>query len=1364
MKKRLLSFILTMSMLFSMLQAFSVNVYARPKTDAVVYEANNEYATGEGPSYSGEDFDVETLQITFTVADQGTLAVEGYSFAGWNTQDDGLGAMYQPGQEITITEPLILYAIWKAHIHDNGTAETSDDIKFEKSISSEGDLIELFTSGGSAFLNRDIVLSETAVIAEAKDVSLCLNDHTITLAENVTGSIIQLNLNSTLLITDCGDSIRYFTDEDGDYAFETMHDNGFDVSDKTIGTDYIKTVGGVLYGGNTESAGGAIYTLGYTELILDGINLVGNKAKDSGGAVNALVLTLKDCLVAGNYSDTNGGAIACGQVSITGSSISYNTAKQAGGGLYSIEVSDTTISGTDIIGNRVLNTDETNANAQCGAISFSSKATTLIDCNICDNYVYSKNGEAKFAALEASKLTMQAVTVSNNTAEGKNAFAVIQSGYIDMEGSTVSGNRIIGSDTANTLIYFIKGDSIINDSGIYDNTAVCSGDALAYAGLKTDNIIGATVSFAGNLIISGNTFCDLYDLSSLNLTSLSSIKDTDGNNSKIASYYTAYISYGGKYEASLASSKDCSMFLRAVNPEAYIINKEEAGENKAVMVSRILQQPSKDNDYTFKLYTNDLGSEDISYQWYKLNGSYITQADNIISLTDGSWDGSIVNGMLAGMRIPYIINLTTSESSLYMYTSANNYIGPMIGTQVEAVIGYNGVYKVTPNNNKISLIATGVRFSKNLVTLNVVENNISAALDAPEAAEYRCISKHEGVNLISQDVKVDHVHEWTYSVEDGKTITATCTSIEGTCNYSGTDLSLTIYEPSNLTYDGTENVATFGAVNAILGYAPSIDYEYKKTADGSYATATDFKKAGWYKASFTVASTTAAVEYEVLKKVVNVTASAIKTYVGSNLANLTYTADTLLGTDTYTGTLSTNADKDTVGTYDITQGTLSAGSNYEINFTKGTYTVAAKPQPQDNPIEYNEPEEEKEPSLTVPVSGDKDTVKLEATVNDNNATIKNITSEEITNIGTGSTVIVDLSSLEKDVTGITIPKETFENVANSEAEGLEIKMPNGTVAVFDKKVLAAVADQAKGNNIKLVIDRDTKAEQSMTSAQKETVSEMNNPVVLDAYFISNGTRISDFRGGEAEVTAAYPTEYPVRVWYVTDEGEKELVPSTYDGKVATFTVTHFSHYVVEQLDGSSFKTCPQDETCVYAPFTDTDTKAWYHDGVHFCVDNKYMNGYGNNIFKPYDTLSRAMVVQILYNLEGRPALDSKPSFTDVDEKSWYADAIAWAEINNVVNGYGNGKYGPEDPVSREQLAAIYNRYASYKGYKLSANAELTAFTDAEKVSGWALKNIKWAIAVKLMEGKGNGILDPKGNATRAEAATMLKNFCENIAK
>lgn len=390
-------------------------------------------------------------------------------------------------------------------------------------------------------------------------------------------------------------------------------------------------------------------------------------------------------------------------------------------------------------------------------------------------------------------------------------------------------------------------------------------------------------------------------------------------------------------------------------------------------------------------------------------------------------------------------------------------------------------------------------------------------------------------------------------------------------------------------------------------------------------------------------------------------------------------------------------------------------------------------------------------TITVPVTGDKDSVKISATVSGSNATIKNVTSEQLDKVGTGTEVTIDLSGLSKSVTGVTIPKTTFENVAASDADGLEVKLPNGTTAVFDKTTVAAVAEQAQGANIQLVVDKDTKAEKTLTNAQKETVKALNNPVVLDAYFVSNGTRISDFKGGEAELTAEYPTTSPVRVWYVKDDGTKELVPSSFNGKTATFTVKHFSHYVIEQLDGSSYAACPQDNTCVYAKFTDADAKAWYHDGVHYCVENGMMNGVSATQFAPNGTLTRGMVVTVLARLSGE-------TVTSTGDK-WYADGQAWA----VANGVSDGTNMTAN-ITREQLATMLYRYAVLKGIdtnKFTENTNTLSYTDVFTISDWATSGMHFCIAAGVVNGD-NGMLYPTNTATRAEAAAMFQRLGEKV--
>ena len=152
-----------------------------------------------------------------------------------------------------------------------------------------------------------------------------------------------------------------------------------------------------------------------------------------------------------------------------------------------------------------------------------------------------------------------------------------------------------------------------------------------------------------------------------------------------------------------------------------------------------------------------------------------------------------------------------------------------------------------------------------------------------------------------------------------------------------------------------------------------------------------------------------------------------------------------------------------------------------------------------------------------------------------------------------------------------------------------------------------------------------------------------------------------------------------------------------------------------------------------------------------------MGGYSDGTFGPDGRLSRAQLAQILYNREGRPAGSGAAAFTDVDPGYWYAPAIAWAAANGIVTGYGGGRFGPNDSITREQLAVMLWRYA---GNPAATDAELH-FADAYKVSEWALDALRWATENHIINGKGGSILDPTGPATRAETAQMLKNFMEN---
>ena len=177
------------------------------------------------------------------------------------------------------------------------------------------------------------------------------------------------------------------------------------------------------------------------------------------------------------------------------------------------------------------------------------------------------------------------------------------------------------------------------------------------------------------------------------------------------------------------------------------------------------------------------------------------------------------------------------------------------------------------------------------------------------------------------------------------------------------------------------------------------------------------------------------------------------------------------------------------------------------------------------------------------------------------------------------------------------------------------------------------------------------------------------------------------------------------------------------------------------------------------PFTDVKETDWFYDAVDYVYKNGMMSGTGSNQFSPNVTTTRGMIVTILYRLEGSPAV-STSSFADVAAGEYYANGVYWAAANGIVTGYGNSLFGPNDPITREQMAAILYRYAQHKEYETTVSGDVSSFTDGTSISSYAVDPMNWAVGIGLLSGVGNNMLNPTGNATRAEAATILMRFCE----
>ncbi|MGN0962807.1 MAG: leucine-rich repeat protein [Clostridia bacterium] len=190
--------------------------------------------------------------------------------------------------------------------------------------------------------------------------------------------------------------------------------------------------------------------------------------------------------------------------------------------------------------------------------------------------------------------------------------------------------------------------------------------------------------------------------------------------------------------------------------------------------------------------------------------------------------------------------------------------------------------------------------------------------------------------------------------------------------------------------------------------------------------------------------------------------------------------------------------------------------------------------------------------------------------------------------------------------------------------------------------------------------------------------------------------------------------------------------------------------------------CDGGAACPSRKFIDVNTNEWYHLYVDYAVTNGLFNGTGSNTFEPQTAMTRAMLVTVLWRYEGSPAAGS-PSFDDVPKNEWYSEAVAWAETNGVVNGVGAGKFAPNGKITREQMATILFRYSQKKGMNTDKRGSFNAFPDAGQVSAYAAEAMSWTVGEGIINGS-DGLLLPQGNATRAQVATILTRYIENIVK
>ena len=400
--------------------------------------------------------------------------------------------------------------------------------------------------------------------------------------------------------------------------------------------------------------------------------------------------------------------------------------------------------------------------------------------------------------------------------------------------------------------------------------------------------------------------------------------------------------------------------------------------------------------------------------------------------------------------------------------------------------------------------------------------------------------------------------------------------------------------------------------------------------------------------------------------------------------------------------------------------------------------------------------------VTKPTTEADRTVEPSVTIKGDNASV-NVGFEDIKNaIGKAKEanepiIIAPKADGTVKTMEVSISKEALSEITKQTQAPLMVETSIGK-ATISNEALSAILSQVKDNSVTISLEAVEK-----TTLTPEQQAKVEDKPVFDISITSGGKNISSFDGKNITVSLPYTLKADekasdVKVWYLNDKGQLEEMKCTYDEKtgLATFTTNHLSKFMVGV------------ETAIVKPvvtfnFTDVSAADWFYDAVKFAMENGLFKGTSESTFSPNEAMTRGMLVSVLHRMAGEPA-GYKSSFTDVNENDWFAGPVAWAAANNVVSGYGQGLFGPNDKVTREQIAAILHRYAQSKGYELTKTKDLSGYKDASAISPWAKEVLAWANAEGLINGRSADLLAPGESVTRAEVAAILQRFIENVMK
>lgn len=581
-------------------------------------------------------------------------------------------------------------------------------------------------------------------------------------------------------------------------------------------------------------------------------------------------------------------------------------------------------------------------------------------------------------------------------------------------------------------------------------------------------------------------------------------------------------------------------------------------------------------------------------------------------------------------------------------------------------------------------------------------------------------------------------------------------SVTGMSNYNDSTITVTVnytdkipvtisgVTAQNGTYNGSTHTGYTGTPTS--SYTGTYEVTYSGRNGTTYNSTTAPVSAGDYTVTFKVPDSDLAyfgladISFTISKATITATADSKSMTAGGMLPSFTVsytgiaTGDTADSIFSIKATASCTTDGKTAGSYPITATapvlTTAAANNYTVSTSvNGTLTVS-------NPSNNNGGGDGGSTGSggssfgstdTVPISSGMDKISAPVSVSGSTATVS-ITDAQAKAVAsdakTTGTVKIDVSGKKADV--VVVPSKL---VSAADGAALEIALPTGTITL-DKDALAAV--DGKGD-VKLSVE--TVDNSKLTDTQRTTLgAQAETAFVVDVNVYTGGNRTSTFGDGKITVSVPYtlkPGENPdgITVWFINDDGTIEPKTASYANGKVTFTTEHLSQYLIVDF-----------------PFVDVAESAWCYGSVAYAYNNGLFSGTSAKAFSPNETTNRQMIWMVLARMDGKTPANM-------------AEAKVWA----VENGISDGS-NPSGTVTRQQMAAILYRYAQLKGYDTTQGGmAIREFADYDSISTYAQSALAWAVNAGLIQGKKNQVM-PFGNATRAQVATILQRFSQNVAK